>query len=172
MDGSTARRLARILSHWRTAMTVRQFILGASTLLATSASAQSRSHPVDRFVTFPFPTELVAAATGTRIAWVLDDHGAHNVWGAEAPAWEPKQLTTFTADDGQALTQLAFTADGSQLVFVRGGDHGSNWPSPGGIEPNPTSGTTRTRVELWTVPWTGGGGRMLTPGDELALSPK
>src|SRR5262249_24045382 len=75
-------------------------------------------------------------------------------------------------DDGQALTQLGFTTDGSQLVFLRGGDHGSNWASPGGIEPNPTSGTTRTRVEIWTVAWTGGGGRMLTPGDEPAISPK
>src|SRR5262249_62386220 len=62
--------------------------------------------------------------------------------------------------------------DGRHLVCVRGGDHGSNWAAPGGGDPNPTSGTPRTRVEIWTVPWTGGGGRMLTAGDEPALSPK
>src|SRR5262245_4170361 len=97
---------------------------------APALPAQDRPHPVDRFVTFPFPTDLVAAASGNRIAWVISDRGARNVWAASGPGWEPKQLTTFTGDDGQDITQLAFTADGSALVFVRGGDHGSNWASP------------------------------------------
>lgn len=136
------------------------------------ASAQSKAEAVDRFVTFPFPTDLVSAPSGQRIAWVLEEKGARNVWAAEGPAWTPKQLTTFTEDDGQALTQLAFTPNGGQLVFVRGGDHGSNWPSPGGVEPNPASGTTRTRIEIWTVPWAGGGGRVLTQGDEPLVSPR
>ena len=140
--------------------------------LATSVQAQSATQPVDRFVTFPFPSDLVSASTGQRIAWVLDGKGVRNVWGAEGPAWTPKQLTAFSDDDGQALTQLAFAPDGNTLVFVRGGDHGGNWPSPGGIEPNPASGTTRTRVEIWTVPWTGGGGKSLTQGDEPLISPK
>ncbi len=142
-----------------------------SAAVGTPAAGQSASQPVDRFVTFPFPTELVTATTGQRMAWVLEDHGVRNVWAAEGPSWTPRQLTSFTEDDGQALTQLGFTADGRQLVFVRGGDHGSNWPSPGGIEPNPTSAITRARVEIWTVPWTGGGGRMLAPGDEPAPNP-
>jgi dipeptidyl aminopeptidase/acylaminoacyl peptidase len=157
--------MARILDPVRATLVV-------AALVAVPGRAQSQAHPVDKFVTFPFPTELVASATGDRIAWVLDDRGARNVWGASGPSWEPKQLTTFTKDDGQALTQLSFTADGSQLVFVRGGDHGSNWASPGGVEPNPTSDPKRTQVELWTVAWTGGGGRMLTTGDEPAVSPK
>jgi dipeptidyl aminopeptidase/acylaminoacyl peptidase len=145
------------------------FLLLASGL---PALAQSNPQPVDPFVTFPFPTNLVSASAGQRIAWVLKEKGVRNVWAAEGPAWAPKQLTAFTADDGQDLTQLAFTPNGEQLVFVRGGDHGGNWQSPGGIEPNPASGTTRTRVEIWTVPWTGGGGRAITQGDEPLISPK
>ena len=143
-------------------------------LLATArpAPAQANPQPVDRFVTFPFPTALVSAPTGQRIAWVLNDKGVRNIWGAEGPAWTPRQLTTFTADDGQDLTQLSFTPNGEQLVFVRGGDHGGNWPSPGGIEPNPASSPTRTRVEIWTAPWSGGGGRLVTTGDEPAVNPK
>jgi hypothetical protein len=78
----------------------------------------------------------VSAAAGQRIAWVLDDKGVRNVWGADGPSWTPKQLTSFSDDDGNAITQLGFTPDGNALVFVRGGDHGGNWPSPGGIEPN------------------------------------
>ncbi len=139
---------------------------------ASPAAAQSGPHPVDKYVTFPFPTDLVTASTGQRIAWVLEDHGVRNVWAATGPAWTPRQLTTFTSDDGQALTQLGFTPDGEALIFVRGGDHGSNWASPGGIEPNPTSAPERARVEIWTVPWTGGGGRVLVQGDEPLVSPR
>ena len=141
-------------------------------LLASGLLAQPNPQPVDRFVTFPFPTNLVSASAGQRIAWVQNEKGVRNVWAAEGPGWAPKQLTAFTADDGQDLTQLAFTPNGEQLVFVRGGDHGGNWPSPGGIEPNPASGPTRTRVEMWTVPWAGGGGRPITQGDEPVISPK
>jgi hypothetical protein len=67
------------------------------------AAAQSGPQPVDRFVTFPFPTELVSASTGQRIAWVLNEKGIRNVWAAEGPAWTPKQLTAFTDDDGPAV---------------------------------------------------------------------
>ncbi len=145
-------------------------IVGVATLLV-AAPAPAQQFTVGQVTTFPFPTELVTARTGHRMAWVLEDHGARNVWGAEGPSWTPRKLTTFTQDDGQDLTQLTFTADGTQLVFVRGGNHGSNWPSPGGIEPNPASGTRRTRIEIWTVPWSGGGGRMLAPGDAPVVNP-
>ena len=103
--------------------------VGLVLLLNTAAPAQERPQAnrlgalqtkpdIDRFVTFPFPTELVSASTGQRIAWVLDDKGVRNVWAAEGPAWTPKQLTTFTDDDGQAITQLAF-APGANLESAK-----------------------------------------------------
>ena len=147
--------------------------LRLTAILVTALPARSvaQQFSIDQITAFPFPTELVTARTGQRLAWVLEDHGVRNIWVAEGPAWTPRQVTAFSQDDGMALTQVAFSADGAQLVFVRGGDHGSNWPSPGGIEPNPASGTTRIQVELWTVPWTGGGGRMLVAGDQPVISP-
>jgi len=138
---------------------------------AIAAAAEEPRFSIDQVLAFPFPTELVAAPVGQRVAWVLSERGVRNVWGGEGPAWVPRRLTAFQQDDGLELTQLAFTPDGQGLVFVRGGDHGSNWPSPGGIEPNPTSATRRTRVELWTVPWKGGAARMLAPGDQPAVHP-
>jgi hypothetical protein len=106
----------------------------AISLVALPTLSVAEPYSIDPIAAFPFPTELVTACTGQRMARVLEDHGVRNVWAAEGPSWRPRQLTTFSLDDGLALTQLTFTADGSQLVFVRGGDHGSNWPSPGGIE--------------------------------------
>ena len=40
-------------------------------------------------------------------------------------------------DDGQELTNLSFAPDGRTLVYVRGGDHGSNWSAEGNLMPNP-----------------------------------
>ncbi len=139
--------------------------------LVAFAPARAQQPTVAQVTTFPFPTELVTAPIGQRMAWVLEDHGVRNVWGADGPDWQPRRLTSFTEDDGQDLTQLTFAAHGDDLVFVRGGDHGGNWASPGGIEPNPASGTTRTRVEIWTVAWTGGGERLLARGDQPAVNP-
>jgi dipeptidyl aminopeptidase/acylaminoacyl peptidase len=147
------------------------FVALALLLSALPAAAAARRFTTDDVLAFPFPTELVAAPVGQRVAWVLQERGVRNVWAAEGPAWAPRKLTAFDADDGQELTQLAFTPDGHALVFVRGGDHGSNWPSPGGVEPNPTSGVKRTRVELWSVAWPGGTARMLAPGDQPAVNP-
>src|SRR6185312_6964848 len=68
------------------------------------------------------------------------------VWGAAAvitasvagvaPA---QRATSYTSDDGQELTNLAFTPDGNTVVYVRGGDHDANWEAPGKLAPDPAS---------------------------------
>ena len=45
-----------------------------------------------------------------------------------APGFVPRRLTPYTEDDGQELTHLSFSNDGETIVYVRGGDHGSNRP--------------------------------------------
>jgi len=76
---------------------------------------------------YPFPNELVASPAGTRIAWAMNESGMRNIWVADGPEWKARKLTRYDGDDGQELSSLAFTPDGSRLVFVRGGDHSSNW---------------------------------------------
>src|SRR5204863_406214 len=82
----------------------------------------------------PFPSELVAARRGSRVAWVFDSEGRRNVWVAEGPQFQARQLTRYDKDDGQELTDLSFSADGNWIVFVRGGDK-----NRAGEVPNPTS---------------------------------
>src|SRR4051794_2152950 len=109
-----------------------RFLIGAASaamLLAcggTAAAAESFS--IADVISYPFVPELVSARNADRIAWVRDLKGVRNVWVAEGPAFTPRQVTQFIEDDGQELTQLTFSPDGSTLVFVRGGDHDANWP--------------------------------------------
>src|SRR5215203_5974554 len=117
---------------------------------------------------YPFPTELAAAPTGNRIAWALDERGRRNLWVAEGPEFRPRRLTSYEQDDGQELTSVQLTRDGRYVVYVRGGDHGSNW---GGSPPNPLSLPVAPKVQIWSVPFTGGTPTLLGDGDEPLVSP-
>lgn len=118
----------------------------------------------------PYPSGLVAAKQGNRIAWVLNQQGVRNIWIAEAPAFTPRQVTRYTADDGQELTQLTFSPDGTYLVYVRGGDHDANWPAKGNLAPDPTSTPVEPEVTIWSIALDSGKLVKVADGDEPAVS--
>ena len=134
------------------------------------AAAPDSSFTLAQAKSYPFPTELVAAATGARIAWAFEEAGVRNVYVAEGPDWKARQLTHYGQDDGQELTSLALSADGSRVVYVRGGDHGSNWNDS--LPVNPIGATTPITVQVWSVPFEGGEPKALGDGDLPEISPK
>src|SRR5436189_1175392 len=94
----------------------------------------SRPFTVGQILGFPSPENLVASPVGSTIAWTFNERGVRNIYVASAPGFEARRVTPYTEDDGQELTQLAFSHDGKTVVYVRGGDHGSN---RGADPPNP-----------------------------------
>jgi len=116
----------------------------------------------------PFPSELTTAPTGSRIAWVFNENGRRNIWVAEAPQWQAKKITAYDTDDGQEITSLTFTRDGSRLVYVRGGDHGSNWDDH--VTVNTQSLITAPKVQILSVPFQGGETKVLGDGEEPVIS--
>src|ERR1700742_891037 len=84
----------------------------------------SQSFTLDAIKSYPFPTELVASSSGSRIAWAMDEQGKRNVYVAEGPDFKPRKITNYANDDGQEITSLQISNDGKWVVFVRGGDHG------------------------------------------------
>jgi dipeptidyl aminopeptidase/acylaminoacyl peptidase len=107
---------------------------------------------LDQIVDYPYVSGLVASKQGDRFAWVEDLHGVRNIWFATASATAPRQLTHYKEDDGQELTQLTFSSDGSDLLYVRGGDHDENWPAEGNLAPNPASSPLQEKVTIWSIP--------------------
>ena len=97
-------------------------------LAATSLQQTSPPSPftVEQILGFPSPENLVASPVGSTIAWTFNERGVRNVYVADGPSFLPRRLTPYRDDDGQELTQLSFSRDGSAIVYVRGGDHGSN----------------------------------------------
>jgi len=147
-----------------------RLLLPALLLVAAAPLPAQTGFSLEQIRSYPFPNELVAAATGSRIAWAMNEAGLRNLYVAEGPAFSPRRLTAYDRDDGQELTSVGLSADGRWVVYVRGGDHGSNWDD--GLPVNPAFGPTPPRVQIWSVPFEGGTPKLLADGDEPVISPR
>jgi len=121
-----------------------------------SRATQRSEFTMSQMLHYPYATQLAAAEHGDVIAWVRNIDGVRNVWVARGPAFMPLQITQYTEDDGQEITQLTFSPDGMRLVFVLGGDHDANWPAEGNLAPDPSSSPEQPQTAIWAVPPTGG----------------
>ena len=141
-------------------------LAAAAPLLLTA-----QTFTLEQATSFPYPNELAAAATGSRIAWAANERGKRNLYAAEGPAFTPHRLTNYADDDGQELTSVALTRDGRQVVYVRGGDHGANWDP--GLAVNPTFSAIPPKVQVWSIAFAGGtvGPRLIGEGDHPEISP-
>src|SRR5947209_20182840 len=81
---------------------------------------QAQSFTLEQVMSSPFPSELTVSKRGDKLAWAFDAEGKRNIWIAEGPGFAPRQLTHYNSDDGQELSDLVFSPDGSVVAFVRG----------------------------------------------------
>jgi dipeptidyl aminopeptidase/acylaminoacyl peptidase len=130
-----------------------------------------RPFTVDQILSAPFPSELVVASSGAMVAWASYERGLRNIHVAGAPAFTPRRLTSYGEDDGQELTNLAFSGDDAFVVYARGGDHGANWAAEGGLAPNPSSSPVQPEVQVWAAPVAGGEPVLVGEGDEPVPAP-
>ena len=147
---------------------------GFAAPLALAATSDTPNFTLEQVLSYPYVSGLVASEKGDRFAWVENVRGVRNIWFALATESKPHQLTHYTADDGQELTQLTFSADGSELLYVRGGDHDANWPAQGNLAPNPDNSPSEAKVAIWSVPVTDSTNTpvQVAEGDSPVLSSK
>lgn len=132
--------------------------------------ANSQTFKLSEVRNYPFPTSLTAAATGNRVAWAFDESGKRNIYVAEAPDFKARKLTAFDKDDGQEISSLALSDDGKWVVYVRGGDHGSNWNSGGEINVN--ADPFPPKVGIHVLSYDGKQHFEIGEGDQPVISPK
>ncbi len=144
-------------------------IVKPALLLLLLAAQLPAGFTLEQVKSYPFPNELAVASSGARIAWAFNEQGRRNIWVAEGPDFKPRRLTNYQNDDGQELTSVSVSKDGRFVVYVRGGEHGSNWDRSAPV--NPASSTTTTPVQIWSVPFSGGDPKLLGPGDSPVISP-
>ena len=148
---------------------VRRFALLVLAVLAAPAAAQERGFTIQQIRSYPFPSGLTAAATGARLAWAMNEQGRRNIYVAAGPQFAARRLTSYDQDDGQELTSIALSPDGRWVVFVRGGDHGSNWDDD--LPVNALFAPVPLKVQILAVPFEGGEPKVLGEGENPTISP-
>ncbi|HEY3886773.1 MAG TPA: prolyl oligopeptidase family serine peptidase [Vicinamibacterales bacterium] len=154
---------------------LRTFIVVLFALAAFAAPrvrAQRAGFTLDQIMSNPFPENLITSSSASRVAWTFNERGIRNIYVADAPGFTPRKLTAYDKDDGQELTNLSFSDDGETIVYVRGGDHGANWPAEGNLQPDPDSDPVQPKMQVWAVNVDGGALKLLGDGDTPAIAPK
>ncbi len=136
-------------------------------LAALACMAGAKTFTLEQVLSAPFPSEPTASPSGNRVAWVLNERGARNVWMASAPDWKGARVTSYTADDGQDLGQLHWTPDGNSVVYVHGGD----LEFLGRPDPNPAMNPEGVEQAIWVVT-EGQSPRKIAVGHSPAVSPR
>ena len=109
---------------------------------------------------------MIAAPKGDRVAWVSNTLGRRNIWGAEAPDWNAKQITHYGAVDGQEITDLDLSSECALIAYVRGGDKNLE-----GELPDPASDPAGIDQSVWTVGWAGAAPHKIDVGNHPHISP-
>jgi len=146
------------------------FVFAAALSAASTNPLSAQDFTFEQVRSYPFPTELKASATGARLAWAFDEQGARNIYVAEGPEFTPRRLTSYLTDDGQELSSVSISADGRWVVFVRGGDHGSNWDDH--LPVNVLNSPTPPEVQILSISFDGGDPEVLGGGEAPVISPR
>lgn len=135
----------------------------------TLAQAQAPEKPftLEQVMSAPFPSDLVAARSGGKVAWVQNAKGVRNVWVAEPPEYKGRKLTSYSEDDGEGIGEPVWTGDAGAIIYTRGGDLEGF-----GENPNPRSQAEEPKQLIWIVTLDGKPPRQLAEGHSAAISPK
>ncbi len=137
-----------------------------SMFLTVLAPLDLQSFSLKDVLSYSFPSSFVVSPRGDIVAWVFNSEGKRNIWIAEGPDYKARQLTYYSQDDGQELGGLSFNADGTVIVYVRGGS-----ANRAGEFPNPTSNPEGAEQAVWAIKTEGGEPWRLDHGSRPVPSP-
>ncbi len=121
-------------------------LLLVTSSLLSSAQTTTRAFTLEQVLSSPFPSELVSAEHAGRIAWVFAAKGERNVWIADAPNFEARQVTHYVGDDGMPIAALQLTPDGKTVVYARGSE-----VNGAGETADPTSNVEKRAQQVWAA---------------------
>jgi dipeptidyl aminopeptidase/acylaminoacyl peptidase len=122
---------------------------------------------IEQVLSAAFPTDLKASPVGNRVAWVFNQQGSRNIFVAEAPDFKARQITDYQGDNGQEISSLSFSPDGTSLVYVRGGANNSS-----GEVPNPAQLQDGVGRHIFRIDIDGKNHKKLGSGAYPRFSPK
>jgi dipeptidyl aminopeptidase/acylaminoacyl peptidase len=92
--------------------------------LVTPAAAQ-QPFTLRQVLSAPYALSLTAAPVGARFAWIENAEGMRNIW-VGAPNEPARQITHNTDDDGQDISNLAWSPDANAIAYTYGAENGAS----------------------------------------------
>jgi dipeptidyl aminopeptidase/acylaminoacyl peptidase len=143
------------------------FILSLATM--PIVAAQQTAFTLDDIMSYPFPNELTTSGETDHIAWAINTRGARNIYVAKGPEFQARKLTQYDDDDGQEISSLSISKDGKWIVYLRGGDFGSNRSDA--LPVNPDFKPIADKVLIWAIPFEGGDPVEIGEGESPVIAP-
>jgi dipeptidyl aminopeptidase/acylaminoacyl peptidase len=75
---------------------------------------------LSQVLSYPMPMALVRSGDGRTLAYEINQRGRRSIWVAKAPDYVPKEVVAQRQDDGQGITSVQVSRDGSYVVYVYG----------------------------------------------------
>ena len=150
-------------------ITILKLFITSFLTFSIALSAKSQDFQLRNIKSYPFPTSLTTAATGSKIAWAIDKEGKRNIYVSEGPNFKTRQLTNNDTDDGQEISSLSISADGKWVVFIKGGDHGSNWNDAAPVNAN--AAPQPPKVQIHSISFDGRKHLEISEGENPVISP-
>ncbi len=148
------------------------FLLSSISPLAVAAKPAAGNFRLQQVMSAPFNSNLIAAPTKNRLAWLSNAEGRRNIWVAmpadSGDGFTSRQITHYDHDDGQEVSDLQWSPDAKSIVYVRGGDS----DDPEKMSPNPALLPQGTQQDVWIVSLDGSAPRELGQGRAPAISPR
>src|SRR2546422_628891 len=94
------------------------------TTVALVCAAGAKTFTLEQVLSAPFPSELIAAPGGGKVAWLLNERGARIVFLRSGQIWtaplagSEKPAMLIRARSGLTAAELEWAPDGSKLAFV------------------------------------------------------
>ena len=140
-------------------------------VLAAAQSSSGAAFTLQQAMSAPFNSGLTAAPAADAFAWISNAEGKRNIWVAESShsgsGYVSHQVTNYSADDGQEISDLTWSPDAQSIYYVRGGS--SN--NPERMAPNPAHLPGGAEQDIWVVSVNGGAPREVAKGHAPSVSP-
>ena len=146
-------------------------VAGMAVLGMTATLAGAQTHPapftLNDVMQAPFAWDMLAAPTGTAVAWVFNAKGCSNIWVADpSHGAKARQITPYTEDDGFDIGELAWSPDTKSIAFTRGQSLVDE--TPANVNNSPEGPMPK---EVWVVATAGGVPHKVGAGDSPSFSP-
>jgi len=135
--------------------------------MTQAAGAHPAAFTLNDVMQAPFASDMLAAPTGTAVAWVFNAKGCSNIWVADPThGAKARQITPYTEDAGFDIGELAWSPDAKSIAFTRG--QSLEDETPANVNNSPEGPMPK---EVWVVATAGGVPHKVGAGDSPSFSP-